>query len=250
MLKLELFTRRNFAVGNAETLAVYAGLGILFFYLVIFLQQVAGYTALESGLTTLPVTLTMMFALSRRFGALADRYGPRLFMGAGPLIAAAGILLLLRVGMQPSYRRRASSGAAPVLARPLVDRRPARGQRCSRRRRRERRRHRVRDQQRHRPSRWARRRLAGRRCRRRNAPRRHLRRKRRIRPRLPPGRPRLRGSSWRRRHCRPSSASPTRDERSEAERCSGGQLYGVPEPAVEHVRASTAATGHPLAQEA
>ena len=52
MLKLELFTRRNFAVGNAETLAMYAGLGILFFFLVIFLQQVAGYTALESGLTT------------------------------------------------------------------------------------------------------------------------------------------------------------------------------------------------------
>ena len=46
MLKLELFTRRNFAVGNAETLAMYAGLGILFFYLVIFLQQVAGYRAL------------------------------------------------------------------------------------------------------------------------------------------------------------------------------------------------------------
>ncbi len=55
-----------------------------------------------SGLTTLPVTL-VMFALSRRFGALADRFGPRLFMGAGPLIAAAGILLLLRVGMHPSF---------------------------------------------------------------------------------------------------------------------------------------------------
>jgi predicted MFS family arabinose efflux permease len=81
---------------------MYAGLAILFFFLVIFLQQVAGYTALESGLTTVPVTL-IMFALSRRFGALADRYGPRLFMGAGPLIAAAGILLLLRVGMHPSY---------------------------------------------------------------------------------------------------------------------------------------------------
>jgi EmrB/QacA subfamily drug resistance transporter len=102
MLKLELFTRRNFAVGNAETLSMYAGLAILFFFLVIYLQQVAGYTALESGLTTLPVTLTI-FALSRRFGALADRYGPRLFMGAGPLVAAAGILLLLRVGMHPSY---------------------------------------------------------------------------------------------------------------------------------------------------
>jgi EmrB/QacA subfamily drug resistance transporter len=102
MLKLELFARRNFAVGNAETLTMYAGLSILFFFLVIFLQQVAGYSALRSGLTTLPVTV-VMFALSRRFGALADRYGPRLFMGAGPLIAAAGILLLLRAGMRTSY---------------------------------------------------------------------------------------------------------------------------------------------------
>jgi EmrB/QacA subfamily drug resistance transporter len=102
MLKLELFSRRNFAVGNAETFAMYAGLGITFFYLVVYLQEVAGYTALESGLTVLPVTVTM-FLFSRRFGALADRHGPRLFMGAGPLVAAAGILLLLRVGMHPSY---------------------------------------------------------------------------------------------------------------------------------------------------
>jgi EmrB/QacA subfamily drug resistance transporter len=102
MLELGLFSRRNFAVGNAETLTMYAGLAILFFFLVIFLQQVAGYSALRSGLTTLPVTL-VMFALSRRFGALADRLGPRLFMGGGPLIAAAGIVLLLRVGRHVSY---------------------------------------------------------------------------------------------------------------------------------------------------
>ena len=51
---------------------------------------------------TLPVTI-LMFLLSRRFGMLADRYGPRLFMGLGPLVAAAGILLLLRVGMNVSY---------------------------------------------------------------------------------------------------------------------------------------------------
>ena len=104
MLKLELFARRNFAVANLETLTMYAGLSILFFFLVIFLQQVAGYSALRSGLTTIPATL-IMFALSRRFGALADRYGPRFFMGAGPLIAAAGILLFLRTGMHPSYVR-------------------------------------------------------------------------------------------------------------------------------------------------
>ena len=102
MLRPSLFARRNFSVGNIETLAMYAGLAILFFYLVIFLQQVAGYSALEAGLATLPTTL-IMFSLSSRFGAAADRYGPRLFMGAGPLIAASGILLLLRTGLNTSY---------------------------------------------------------------------------------------------------------------------------------------------------
>jgi len=102
MLELALFSRRNFAVGNGETFAMYAGLAILFFFLTIFLQQVAGYSALESGLTVVPVTL-VMFALSRRFGGLADRLGPRLFMGAGPLIASVGILLLLRTGLDTDF---------------------------------------------------------------------------------------------------------------------------------------------------
>ncbi len=102
MLKLELFKRRNFSFANAETLVVYGGIAILFFFLVIYLQEVAGYSAIRSGLTTVPVTI-VMFLFSRRFGALADRHGPRLFMGCGPLIAAAGILLLLHVGMHPSF---------------------------------------------------------------------------------------------------------------------------------------------------
>jgi EmrB/QacA subfamily drug resistance transporter len=102
MLKLELFSRRNFTIANIETLTMYAGLAILFFFLVIYLQQVAGYSALRSGLVTLPVTI-VMFLLSRRFGMMADRYGPRFFMGVGPLIAAAGTLLLLRTGMHVSF---------------------------------------------------------------------------------------------------------------------------------------------------
>jgi EmrB/QacA subfamily drug resistance transporter len=102
MLKLDLFTRRNFAIGNVQTFTMYGGLAILFFFLVIFLQQVAGYSALKAGLATLPSTI-VMFTLSRRFGALADRFGPRLFMGAGPLVAAGGVLLLLRTGMHVSY---------------------------------------------------------------------------------------------------------------------------------------------------
>jgi len=102
MLPLGLFRRRNFAAGNVETFAMYAGLAIVFFFLILFLQQIGGYTPLKSGLATLPVTL-IMFALSRRFGALADRYGPRLFMGAGPLVAAAGLLLFQRAGVKVDY---------------------------------------------------------------------------------------------------------------------------------------------------
>ena len=102
MLDLRLFANRNFSVGNLETVTMYAGLGGLIFFLQIFLQQVAGYSALDSGLSTIPLTV-VMFLLSRRFGALAERFGPRIFMGAGPLIAAAGIALLLRTGLHTSY---------------------------------------------------------------------------------------------------------------------------------------------------
>jgi EmrB/QacA subfamily drug resistance transporter len=102
MLRLDLFRRRNFAIANLQTLSIYAGLSVLFFFLFIFLQQVAGYSALRAGLTTIPSTL-IMFAFSRRMGALADRYGPRLFLSAGPLLGAAGILLFLRTGIETSY---------------------------------------------------------------------------------------------------------------------------------------------------
>jgi len=102
MLPLSLFRRRNFAIGNIETFSMYAGLGLLFFFLVLYLQQVAGYSAVEAGTTTIPVTL-VMFLLSMRFGALADRYGPRFFMGFGPLIAAAGLALFLRLDADVDY---------------------------------------------------------------------------------------------------------------------------------------------------
>jgi EmrB/QacA subfamily drug resistance transporter len=102
MLPLELFKHRNFAAGNLETLSMYAGLATMSFFLTLFLQQIGGYSPLQSGLATLPITL-VMFALSRRFGALADRFGPRLFMGVGPLVAAGGMLLLLRVRAHVDY---------------------------------------------------------------------------------------------------------------------------------------------------
>jgi EmrB/QacA subfamily drug resistance transporter len=102
MLPFELFRRRNFAAGNLATLAMYAGLGVPFFFLVLFLQQVAGYGPIEAGVALLPIT-ALLFALSKRFGALADRLGPRPLMTVGPIVAAAGLALMLRIDAHTDY---------------------------------------------------------------------------------------------------------------------------------------------------
>ncbi len=102
MLPLGLFRNHNFSVGNLATLSVYAGLTASTFLLVVFLQQVAGYSALSAGMSLLPVTI-IMFLVSPRAGALAGKYGPRLFMGFGPLVASLGFLMILRLTEDLSY---------------------------------------------------------------------------------------------------------------------------------------------------
>jgi EmrB/QacA subfamily drug resistance transporter len=102
MLPLHLFRSRNFTVGNLTTFALYAGLGVATFFIVLFIQQVGGYTPVEAGLSLLPITV-MVVTLSRRFGGLADRIGPHRFMAAGPMVAGAGLLLLVRVSAQATY---------------------------------------------------------------------------------------------------------------------------------------------------
>jgi EmrB/QacA subfamily drug resistance transporter len=94
MLPLGLFASRNFGWATVETALVYGGLGLLFFVLVVYLQQVAGYSAVQAGATTIPTTI-FLFLLSRRVGAMADRLGPRAFMTAGPLVSASGVGYLL-----------------------------------------------------------------------------------------------------------------------------------------------------------
>jgi hypothetical protein len=102
MLDLGLFRIRNFAVANATTLAAYAGLIGGLFFVGLYLQQVVGYSALEAGLATTPISV-LLFVLSPRFGKLASGTGPRLPMTAGPIVAGLGLLAMLRIGADADY---------------------------------------------------------------------------------------------------------------------------------------------------
>ncbi|MEW2159196.1 MFS transporter [Streptomyces sp. NPDC007189] len=102
MLPLGVFASRQFSAVNLVTLCVYAAFGGFFFLTALQLQVVAGYSPLKAGTALLPTT-ALMLLLSSRSGALADRTGPRLPLTVGPLLCAAAMLLMLRVGKGASY---------------------------------------------------------------------------------------------------------------------------------------------------
>jgi EmrB/QacA subfamily drug resistance transporter len=93
MLPMRLFTSRNFGVGNLATVFVYASVSIGTLVVSLFLQEVVGFGATEAGLATLPLPV-LSFLFAARVGSLASRFGPRLFMTVGPLIAAVGFVLM------------------------------------------------------------------------------------------------------------------------------------------------------------
>jgi len=102
MLPLRLFRLRNFSVTNIETLAVYGGLSGLTTFLTLYVIEFAGFSALQAGLSLLPVTI-MMFFLSPRTGRLSMRYGPRLFMALGPILAGLSVLVYTRLPQDLDY---------------------------------------------------------------------------------------------------------------------------------------------------
>jgi EmrB/QacA subfamily drug resistance transporter len=102
MLPLVVFRSRQFSSTNIVTFIVYGALGGALFLLPIQLQQVSGYTALEAGISLLPVT-AIMLVLSARSGALATRIGPRLQMSVGPIIVGVGMALFARIGAGGNY---------------------------------------------------------------------------------------------------------------------------------------------------
>ncbi|WP_053354085.1 MFS transporter [Leucobacter musarum] len=104
ILPLSLFRVRNFWTGNLATLFIYAALALNGFVVGVYLQNPEGpaLTATLAGLASLPITILMVL-LSSRAGALAGRYGPRLFMTVGPLLLGIGAWLLLLVDTPFSY---------------------------------------------------------------------------------------------------------------------------------------------------
>ncbi|MFI9151049.1 MFS transporter [Streptomyces sp. NPDC053367] len=104
MLPPDIFASRQFTAVNLVTLCVYAAFGGFFFLSVVQLQVVSGYSALAAGTALLPTTVLMLL-FSARAGELGERVGPRLPLTVGPLLCAAGMLLMTRVGEGASYVR-------------------------------------------------------------------------------------------------------------------------------------------------
>lgn len=102
VMPLTLFTVRTFWTGNVATALIYGALGLIGLVVGVYLQQEAGLTATLAGLAMLPSTL-LMILLSSEVGALAGRFGNRLFMTVGPIMAGIGALLYLLVRPEFDY---------------------------------------------------------------------------------------------------------------------------------------------------
>lgn len=111
IVPLDLFRVRNFWTGNVATAFIYAALSLNGFVLGIYLQQTAGLSATLAGLASLPMTIIMILG-SSRIGALSGRFGPRVFMTVGPLLMAAGSLMLLLVSGDFNYWQQVLPGVS------------------------------------------------------------------------------------------------------------------------------------------
>jgi EmrB/QacA subfamily drug resistance transporter len=102
MLALGIFRDRTFSAANSMTLIVYAALGASMFFITLQLQTVSGWTALQAGLATFPITICMIF-LAARGGELGARIGPRVPMTFGPIVMGVSCLMLLAIGDDVNY---------------------------------------------------------------------------------------------------------------------------------------------------
>ncbi len=102
LVPLSLFADRIFTAANICTFAIYGALSGSMFLLVLQLQYVSGYSPLEAGIATIPLTILMLL-FSGKAGELGARIGPRWPMTLGPLICSVGLVLMLRIGDGASF---------------------------------------------------------------------------------------------------------------------------------------------------
>jgi EmrB/QacA subfamily drug resistance transporter len=102
LVQLKMFRSPLVAGANIVTFLLYFGLGGVFFFTVLNLQQVQGYSATEAGLALLPA-IVLITILTWPSGAVADKIGPRPQMILGPLVVSAGMALFITAGTDTVY---------------------------------------------------------------------------------------------------------------------------------------------------
>src|SRR4051794_3111325 len=92
MLDLSLFRKPAFAGASVAAFSLSAGMISLFLYIVLYLQNVLGYSPLETGVRFLPLSITSFF-VAPLAGRLSARLPARVLLGTGLVIVGVGLLL-------------------------------------------------------------------------------------------------------------------------------------------------------------
>ncbi len=102
MIPLHLFGSAQFAGLSIFTLVLYAALSAAMLLIPYVLIRYAGYSASLAGAALVPFALVLAL-ISPFTGQLAGKIGSRLLLTIGPLVMAAGLLLLLRIDAKTGY---------------------------------------------------------------------------------------------------------------------------------------------------